>query len=187
MNHAESITLGRAMRLVGEHGDRLTAETTEGQLHEIRADIKRALALLDASVTTVKPTTRCPEHPAGPVDESAPDLCLLCETRRRSARYGRFGQGGAPAPVRAGDGPPSRVRSSYGIRDERPGPQERWIPEMWNGRHWQLCGTPRRSRRDAESYLTAEHARPMGASAHRLVHAFTEHVVVRVWGGPAAE
>ncbi|MDW8811000.1 hypothetical protein P1P68_40915, partial [Streptomyces scabiei] len=86
MNHAQLTALGRALRLLGEHGDALNADTPDARLHEVKDDIKRALELLDETVTSAKPTTRCAEHPNGPVDEEAPDLCLLCETRRRAAR-----------------------------------------------------------------------------------------------------
>ncbi|MDX3482142.1 hypothetical protein [Streptomyces scabiei] len=86
MNHAQLTALGRALRLLGEHGDALNADTPDARLHEVKDDIKRALELLDETVTSAKPTTRCAEHPNGPVDEEAPDRCLLCETRRRTAR-----------------------------------------------------------------------------------------------------
>ncbi|KND41003.1 hypothetical protein IQ64_31255, partial [Streptomyces stelliscabiei] len=84
MNHAQLTALGRALRLLGEHGETLSAETTDARLHEVKADIRRALELLDDTVAAAKPTTRCAEHPNGPVDEEAPDRCLLCETRRRA-------------------------------------------------------------------------------------------------------
>uniref|UniRef100_UPI001F02B92A iron chelate uptake ABC transporter family permease subunit n=1 Tax=Streptomyces caniscabiei TaxID=2746961 RepID=UPI001F02B92A len=86
MNHAQLTALGRALRVLGEHGEALTADTPDARLHEVKADLKRALELLDETVTRAAPTTRCAEHPSGPVDEEAPDRCLLCETRRRAAR-----------------------------------------------------------------------------------------------------
>src|SRR5919201_1929897 len=100
MNHAQLTALGRALRVLGEHGEALGADTPDAKLHEVKADLRRALDLLDESVAGAAPATRCPEHPTGPVDESAPDLCLLCETRRRAARRSEF-QGGrsGPAPV----------------------------------------------------------------------------------------
>ncbi|MEU3341964.1 hypothetical protein [Streptomyces sp. NPDC006668] len=183
MNHAQLVALGRALRVLGEHGEELTSETTDAKLHEIRADLTRAMAQLEESVSKPKPTTRCLEHPTGPVDESARDLCLLCETRRRGA---------APAPTPLDDfGPPVaakdvRVQSRYGIREDRPQPQERWVPEMWNGKSWQLCGTPRRDRREAERYITAQRRQAKAAPAYRVVHAFTDHVVVRTWGSTDA-
>ncbi|MFF3312948.1 hypothetical protein [Streptomyces sp. NPDC002952] len=182
MNHADLVVVGRALRLLGEHGERLTHDTPESVLHEIRADLQRALALLADSVSTARPTTRCPEHPTGPVDKSARDLCLLCETRRRAA----------PPPAEDEDecAPPAarevRVQSRYGIREERPQPQERWVPEMWNGRTWQLCGTPRRDKTEAELFIAAQRRLPRAATAYRLVHAFTDHVVARTWGSPVA-
>jgi hypothetical protein len=112
------------------------------------------------------------------VDEAAPDLCLLCETRRRSARRAEYGGGPArPRPVEP-------VQSRYGVRDDRPQPQQRWLPEAWNGRAWQLCGTPRRDRREAELYLAAQRRGPRPALAYRLVHEFTDYEVLRVWGTP---
>ena len=92
MNHAQLTALGRALRVLGEHGDALSADMPDARLHEVKADIKRALELLDETVTTAAPTTRCAEHPNGPVDKEAPDLCLLCETRRRAARRTRLNE-----------------------------------------------------------------------------------------------
>ncbi|MFI5686709.1 hypothetical protein [Streptomyces sp. NPDC051636] len=179
MNHAQLTALGRALRLLGEHGESLTADTPDAKLHEVKADLRRALDLLEDSVSTAPTTTRCAEHPTGPVDESAPDRCLLCETRRRAARRSEFG-GGRPQPVEAVASAPSR----YGVRGDRPQPQQRWLPELWNGREWQLCGTPRRDRREAELYLAAQRRGSRPAMAYRLVHEFTDYEVLRVWGNP---
>ncbi|MEU9555641.1 hypothetical protein [Streptomyces fumanus] len=180
MNHAQSTALGRALRLLGEHGEALTADSPDAKLHEVRADLRRALDLLEESVTTAVPSTRCPEHPTGPVDSSAPDLCLLCETRRRAAR--RAAYDGGPLPR---SGPAEPVQTRYGLRGDRPQPQQRWLPEAWNGQAWQLCGTPRRDRREAELYLAAQRRGPRPAPAYRLVHEFTDYEVLRVWGTPA--
>jgi hypothetical protein len=177
VNHAQLTALGRALRLIGEHGEALTTDTPDTRLREVRADLQRALDLLDESVTSGAVTTRCPEHPNGPVDESAQDLCLLCETRRRAARRTEFH--GARRP-RSADPVPSR----YGVRSDRPQPQQRWLPELWNGREWQLCGTPRRDRQEAELYLAAQRRGPRPAMAYRLVHEFTDYEVLRVWGTP---
>ncbi|MEU6143066.1 hypothetical protein ABZ848_22195 [Streptomyces sp. NPDC047081] len=178
MNHAQLTALGRALRLLGEHGESLTADTPDARLHEVKADIRRALDLLDESVAGAAPATRCAEHPSGPVDESAPDLCLLCETRRRAARRNEFN--GGPLPHAPTESAPSR----YGVRGDRPQPQQRWLPELWNGQEWQLCGTPRRDRREAELYLAAQRRGPRAAMAYRLVHEFTDYEVLRVWGTP---
>jgi len=184
MNHAQLTALGRALRVLGEHGDALTADSPDAKLHEVKADLKRALDLLDETVTTAAPTTRCSEHPNGPVDESAPDLCLLCETRRRAARRSEvndaYGHGRAPAP----DESPDRTKSRYGLRGDRPQPQQRWLPEVWNGQAWQLCGTPRRDRQEAERYLAAERRTPRPGMAYRLIHEFTDYEVLRIWGTP---
>ncbi|WP_037622282.1 hypothetical protein [Streptomyces aureus] len=184
MNHAQLTALGRALRLLGEHGDALNADTPDARLHEVKADLKRALDLLDETVTTAAPTTRCAEHPNGPVDESAPDRCLLCETRRRTARRTEvndaYGHGRTPAP----DEVPDRTMSRYGVRGDRPQPQQRWLPEVWNGQTWNLCGTPRRDRQEAERYLAAERRAPRPGMAYRLVHEFTDYEVLRIWGTP---
>ncbi|GHE37741.1 hypothetical protein [Streptomyces capitiformicae] len=181
MNHAQLTALGRALRVLGEHGEALTAETPDAKLHEVKADIKRALELLDETVTTAAPTTRCAEHPNGPVDEEAPDRCLLCETRRRAARRTELNDSyGQARPT----GPAAPTPSRYGVRDDRPQPQQRWLPESWNGQVWQLCGTPRRDRREAELYLTAQRRGPRPAISYRLVHEFTDYEVLRVWGEP---
>ncbi|MFI5676551.1 hypothetical protein [Streptomyces cellulosae] len=177
MNHAQLTALGRALRLLGEHGEALTGDTPDARLHEVKADLKRALDLLEDSVSSAAPTTRCHEHPNGPVDENAHDLCLLCETRRRAARRSEIN---GPAPAYSADPTPSR----YGVREDRPQPQQRWLPELWNGQVWQLCGTPRRDRREAELYLAAQRRGPHAAMAYRLVHEFTDYEVVRVWGTP---
>ncbi|MFJ4683799.1 hypothetical protein [Streptomyces sp. NPDC088789] len=178
MNHAHLTALGRALRLLGEHGEALTADTPDTKLHEFRTDLRRALDLLEESVSTAPPTTRCAEHPGGPVDESAPDLCLLCETRRRAARRAEFNGPAGPA------GPNATAPSRYGVRGDRPQPQQRWLPELWNGQEWQLCGTPRRDRREAELYLAAQRRGSRPATAYRLVHEFTDYEVLRVWGTP---
>ncbi|WNZ10604.1 hypothetical protein [Streptomyces sp. 11x1] len=181
MNHAQLTALGRALRVLGEHGEALNADTPDARLHEVKADIKRALELLDETVTTAAPTTRCAEHPNGPVDEEAPDRCLLCETRRRAARRTQLNDSyGPPRPT----GPTTPAPSRYGIRDDRPEPQQRWLPEAWNGQVWQLCGTPRRDRREAELYLAAQRRGPRPAIAYRLVQEFTDYDVTRIWGEP---
>ncbi|MCX3061469.1 hypothetical protein [Streptomyces beihaiensis] len=183
MNHAQLTALGRALRVLGEHGEKLTADTPDDTLHEVRGDLMRALDQLAEAVSGQKPTTRCKEHPYGPVEESAPDLCLFCETRRRKARRSQISgdRGGAAAGTEAEEAP---VLSRYGTREHRPRPQQRWIPEMWNGRVWQLCGTPRHDRREADLYLAAQRRRPDAAMAYRLIHEFTDYEVVRVWGTP---
>ncbi|GGT76333.1 hypothetical protein ACH4HG_19685 [Streptomyces coeruleorubidus] len=178
MNHAQLTALGRALRLLGEHGEALTSDTPDAKLHEVKADLKRALDLLEESVSNAAPSTRCPEHPNGPVDEAAPDLCLLCETRRRAARRAEFN---GPAPHHR---PTEPVQSRYGVSGDRPQPQQRWLPELWNGQTWQLCGTPRRDRREAELYIAAQRKAPRAAMAYRLVHEFTDYEVLRVWGTP---
>ncbi|BCL28904.1 hypothetical protein ACFFS2_05645 [Streptomyces aurantiacus] len=184
MNHAQLTALGRALRVLGEHGDALSTEIPDSKLHEVKADLKRALDLLEETVTTAAPTTRCPEHPTGPVDKDAPDLCLLCETRRRVARRskvnGSFPQGRPTAPGESAE----RGMTRYGVRGDRPQPQQRWLPEMWTGQVWQLCGTPRRDKQEAELYLTAQRRGPRPSMAYRLVHEFTDYEVVRIWGTP---
>ncbi|WP_033322404.1 hypothetical protein [Streptomyces yerevanensis] len=184
MNHAQLTALGRALRLLGEHGEALGTDTLDAKLHEVKADLKRALDLLEETVTTAKPTTRCAEHPTGPVDEDAPDLCLLCETRRRIARRSKvndsFTQGRPTAP----DETLERTKSRYGVRGDRPQPQQRWLPEMWTGQVWQLCGTPRRDKQEAELFLAAQRRSPHPGMAYRLVHEFTDYEVLRIWGEP---
>jgi hypothetical protein len=84
MDHEQLLHLGRALRLLGEHGDALTRDTSPDKLQEIRTDIKRALDLIDKA-TGPRPLTDCPQHPFGAVDEDAPDRCLICQTHRRRA------------------------------------------------------------------------------------------------------
>lgn len=80
--------LGRAMRVIGEHGEALSRDVTTDKLNEIRDDLHKALSLIQ-DVTGPKPHTRCKKHPFGAVDKEAPDLCLLCQTHRRKAEEQR--------------------------------------------------------------------------------------------------
>ncbi|WP_331722298.1 hypothetical protein [Streptomyces canus] len=184
MNHAQLIVLGRSLRVAGEHGQRLDESGPDTNLDEIRRDLERALGLLDEFISTAKPVTRCPEHPGGPVDPDAADLCLLCETRRRAGLRTPRSRAAADGQDAAGEAP-SRVQSRHSVRADQPEPKKRWIPEMWNGQAWQVCGTPRQSEQDAENYLAQLRSGPDAASAYRLVYAFTDHDVARVWGIPA--
>ncbi|MEU4655116.1 hypothetical protein AB0G32_14450 [Streptomyces sp. NPDC023723] len=181
MNHAQLIALGRALRVAGEHEQRLTAGDTAADVTEIRQDLERAAALLDEAISGPKPVTRCPEHPSGPVDPDAADLCLLCETRRRAAHRDTP----RPRAAEPDEEAPSRVQSQHRLRADHPEPRKRWIPEMWNGEAWQVCGTPRRSERDAQDCLLQQMRGPDPASAYRLVYAFTDHNIQRIWGTPA--
>lgn len=176
MNHAQLIALGRSLRVAGEHGRQIEDRGSDANTQEIRQDLERAMAMLDDAVSTPTPTTRCPEHPGGPVDPEAADLCLLCETRRRS--------GLRTAGAESGE-PPERVPSAHRIREDQPQPRKRWIPEQWNGQTWQMCGTPRHSEQEAEQYVGQQYQESGPASACRLLYAFTDHNVVRIWGIPA--
>lgn len=99
MNPNQIPELGRVMRVIGEHGDTLNRDTTAEKLTEMRQDLQKALKLLD-EVAGPKPLTRCEEHPYGAVDKEAPDLCLLCQTRRRRAEEQRKREAGWVRPVR---------------------------------------------------------------------------------------
>ena len=46
MNHAQLTAVGRALRVLGEHGEALGTDTPDAKLHEVKADLKRALELL---------------------------------------------------------------------------------------------------------------------------------------------
>ncbi|MFG2885684.1 hypothetical protein ACGFYV_25900 [Streptomyces sp. NPDC048297] len=182
MNHAQLSALGRSLRVAGEHGQRLDDSQAALPPEEIRQDLERALNLLNETISTPKPVTRCTEHPGGPVDPDAADLCLLCETRRRA---------GSRTPPRqrqttpsSDDGPPARVQSRYRLRADQPEPKNRWIPEMWNGQGWQVCGTPRHNMAEAEQHLAQLRQGLNPAQAYRLVYAFTDHNVTRIWGTP---
>lgn len=88
MNEAQIIELGRALRVLGEHGDTLPRDIPAGRLNEIRADLARAVQIVEQAAGP-KPYTDCTEHPFGAVDEDAPDRCLLCHTRRRRGELAR--------------------------------------------------------------------------------------------------
>jgi hypothetical protein len=184
MNHAQLTALGRALRLLGEHGEALTADTPDARLHEIKDDLRRALDLLEDSVTTGALSSTGPCGCSGHRVAGAPDLCLLCETRRRAARRSEYGAQGPYGPSRPHGEQPGAAPARYGVRGDRPQPQQRWLPELWNGQEWQLCGTPRRDRREAEAYLAAQRRGSRPAMAYRLVHEFTDYEVLRVWGTP---
>jgi hypothetical protein len=55
---------------------------------------------------------------------------------------------------------------------------------MWTGQVWQLCGTPRRDKQEAELFLAAQRRGPHPGMAYRLVHEFTDYEVLRIWGEP---
>lgn len=74
--------LGRALRALAEHGDRLTVfAASPEQLDEIGRDLDQARRLL-AAARAEQGLTRCAQHPGGPVDTEAGG-CLLCATARR--------------------------------------------------------------------------------------------------------
>jgi hypothetical protein len=91
-------SLGRALRVLGEHGERISADYTEDDLDELAADLARARTLL-SEATGPRPLTSCLEHPFGavdpeqPVPDGQPGVCLICVMRRRredaSRRMGR--------------------------------------------------------------------------------------------------
>ncbi|GHA69333.1 hypothetical protein GCM10010345_86080 [Streptomyces canarius] len=74
--------------------------------------------------------------------------------------------------------------SRHAICADDPQPIRRWLAETWNGRAWQLCGSPRTSRTEAGQYIGQLLKGPQPADAYRPVHAYTDHNVIRVWGTP---
>lgn len=95
MNPESIPALGRALRVLGEHGERISAEYTEDQIDELAADLARARGLL-SQATGPLPVTSCVEHPFGAVDPEQPvplgqpGVCLICvmrERRRRAQQY----------------------------------------------------------------------------------------------------
>lgn len=80
--------LGRALRVLGDHGEQLHPDWTEEQIDELAADMARARALLHQA-TGPTPVTSCREHPFGavdpeqPVPAGEPGVCLICVMRRR--------------------------------------------------------------------------------------------------------
>ncbi len=186
MNHAQLTALGRALRVLGEHGDALSADTPDAKLHEVKADLKRALDLLEETVTTAVPTTRCAEHPNGPVDEGAVDLCLLCETRRRTARRTEVNDAFPQGRPSGADDAPERTMSPVQQLQAEPPPAPTALaaggvdrPGVAVVRH-----PDRRDRVEAERYLAAERRTPRPGMAYRLVHEFTDYEVLRIWGTP---
>ncbi|MGW2384435.1 hypothetical protein [Streptomyces sp. NPDC001658] len=98
MNQNHIPELGRVMRVIGEHGENLSRDTASDKLAEMRDDLQKALKLLE-EVAGPKPLTRCKTHPFGAVDKEAPDLCLLCQTRRRRAEEQRKRDAGWVRPA----------------------------------------------------------------------------------------
>lgn len=86
MNRSEATDLGRALHVLGEHGDRLALlVSTPEQLDEILQDLDRARRLLLTARASFGPTG-CRLHPAGPVDPAAGGRCLLCAQNERAGR-----------------------------------------------------------------------------------------------------
>ena len=92
--------LGRALRALGEHGDRLILfAAAPEQLDEISRDLDGARRLL-AAVRAEQGLTGCRQHPSGPVDQ-AEGGCLLCATARRRGQLPEQPAGPAVAPLTA--------------------------------------------------------------------------------------
>ncbi|MFI8348056.1 hypothetical protein [Streptomyces sp. NPDC085596] len=179
MDQTQVKHMGRALRVLGEHADRIEAGDSDGFETELRLDLERALELLEEAITTPPATTRCNEHPRGPVDMEARDLCLLCEMRRRFRI--RSTPRPRPADELDDENKDRRMQSAYRTRANNPEAVARWITEMWDGTVWHACGAPRTSREDGMRY-TADQAAARPKDAFRLVHAFTDHDIVRTWG-----
>lgn len=174
VNHAQLIALGQSLRIAGEYAQRLDVIASDTQ--EIRLDLERALALLHDAVTSAKLTTRCTEHPTGRVDPDATDLCRQCGKRRRS------GQRIRPHSTGTDDAPHSWMQARYRIHADHSLPNKLWIPLMWNGQAWQMCGTPRSSEREVEQYLAQLRQSLDATCAYRPVYAFRDQQGVRAWG-----
>lgn len=83
MTHPEVIGLGRALRLLGEHGERLSAfAAAPEQLEEILSDLDAARQLLLAVRASLGPTG-CQQHPGAPLDPTAGGVCWLCAQNQR--------------------------------------------------------------------------------------------------------
>lgn len=97
MDSSKMPALGRALRVLGEHGDAITLDTPPEVLAEIRGDLQRAADLL-AMAEGPRPLTDCREHPNGAVDPEqptppgTPGKCLLCALRRRRGTPAYDGQ-----------------------------------------------------------------------------------------------
>lgn len=86
MNRNDAVQLGRALRLVGEHGDRVEAfDHGPEQLDEVLRDLDAARRLLVAARASHS-RTGCRQHPTGPVDPTNGGRCLLCTQYERTGR-----------------------------------------------------------------------------------------------------
>lgn len=86
MSRSDASPLCRALRLVGEHGERLDAFAAGPEdLDEILRDLDQARRLLIAARAAFS-RTGCRQHPAGPVDPTADGRCLLCTQYERTGR-----------------------------------------------------------------------------------------------------
>ena len=75
--------LERALRALGEHGERIAAfDPGPEDLDEIRDDLAKAHRALTRARAVVG-DSGCQVHPGGPVDTEAGGGCLLCATNRR--------------------------------------------------------------------------------------------------------
>lgn len=93
MSTSEVTDLGRALRALGEHGERLEAfAATREQLDEILVALDATRKRLQAVRATFGPSG-CSLHPNVPVDPAAGGRCLLC------AQHQRAGQNAAPEVV----------------------------------------------------------------------------------------
>lgn len=83
MNRPEATDLGRALRSLGEHGDRLELfAATREQLDEILRDMDAVRRMLLAVRAHLGPSG-CRQHPQMPVDPTTDGECLLCVQNRR--------------------------------------------------------------------------------------------------------
>lgn len=95
MNPESVPALGRALRVLGEHGERIHPGYSEEEIDELAADMARARTLLHQA-TGPTPVTSCPEHPFGavdpeqPVPPGQPGVCLICVMRSRQRQAERY-------------------------------------------------------------------------------------------------
>jgi len=119
----------------------LLDNTSPQEAYDAIAERLTATRALLGQLTAPVPTTRCGEHPYGPVDEDARDKCLFCENRRRRGRAREAADArprSAPCPRHpergllalgetcplcgGGDGGSTGRSTVPGVREPRPAP-----------------------------------------------------------------
>jgi hypothetical protein len=121
MMHLDTTDLADALRVLGEHGDRLALfATAPDQLDEILTDLDQARRLLLAARAALGPSG-CRFHPAVPVDPAAGGACLICAQHQRAGQLAE--QAGALEAASVADICAAVAAEGWPAAEARYGPQ----------------------------------------------------------------